>query len=259
MCVSLLALVIALGGAGYAANGGSFILGARNSATARTSLTAGVNDSSLLLRNPSTGASSTALDLRVAEGKPPMKVNSATKVAKLNADRLDGFNSTAFARIGTNALWQYIGDSGEPGFENGWRNYDGAVNHVEAMWQHVAYRMDRFGRVELRGLIAGGTVGQVMFRLQQDYCPRHYHLFPVLSNNAIARVNVSWYSINGDCLIYAETGSNAWIGLDGIAWETWRLEGRVAAQLSDADRSLPSSAGAGQITSLPYLQRHRGR
>jgi hypothetical protein len=98
MIVSLLALFIALGTAGYAANGGNFLLGLFNSATQRTALTANFNGNAVELTNTSTGASATALKLTVAAGHPPMKVNTVTKVTNLNADYLDGIDSSGMTR-----------------------------------------------------------------------------------------------------------------------------------------------------------------
>ena len=64
-----------------------------------TKLTGSVAGSSLQIFNNSTDAAATALELRVASGKPPLKVNSTTKVANLNADRLDDMDSTELAPI----------------------------------------------------------------------------------------------------------------------------------------------------------------
>jgi hypothetical protein len=50
------------------------------------------------LTNKSTGSAATALGLTVGSGRPPMTVNSETKVANLNADRIDGFDSSALQR-----------------------------------------------------------------------------------------------------------------------------------------------------------------
>lgn len=77
-------LVIASSGA-YAATGGNFILGRSNSANATTTLT---------------NSAGTALALNAKSGTPALKVNSGTKVANLNGDKLDGLDSTAFARAG---------------------------------------------------------------------------------------------------------------------------------------------------------------
>jgi hypothetical protein len=98
--VGYIALFVALGGTTYAATGGNFILGQANSASSTTSLTrTGANTGKgLQVTNTSTGAGATALGLNVASGHSPFTVNSGTKVANLNADRLDGFDSTGFIR-----------------------------------------------------------------------------------------------------------------------------------------------------------------
>jgi len=68
----------------FAANGDPFILGTSNSAT---------NASKLV-----TSGADPALSLVVDSGVAPLAVNSAVKVARLNADRLDGLDATAFLR-----------------------------------------------------------------------------------------------------------------------------------------------------------------
>jgi hypothetical protein len=98
--VAYLALFVALGGTTYAATGGNFILGQSNSASSTTSLTrTGANAAKgLQVTNTGTGAGATALGLSVASGHAPFTVNSGTKVANLNADKLDGLDSTGFIR-----------------------------------------------------------------------------------------------------------------------------------------------------------------
>jgi hypothetical protein len=101
--VSLIALFVALGGTTYAATGGNFILGKPNTASSQTSLTASPSfaGKALQLTNTNTGAGATALGLNVASGHAPFTVNSGTKVDKLNADKLDGIDSSGF--LGVNA------------------------------------------------------------------------------------------------------------------------------------------------------------
>lgn len=70
------------GGIAYAANGGYLVLGASNTETRVTTLT---------------NSYGTALALRSKTTTAPFTVNSAVKVPYLNADRLDGIDSTAFA------------------------------------------------------------------------------------------------------------------------------------------------------------------
>ncbi len=98
--VTILAFIV-LGGMSYAATGGNFILGKSNSASSTTSLTAPVAGKGLQVTNTSTGAGATALGLNVASGKAPFTVNSGTKVANLNADKLDGIDSSGFLSSGS--------------------------------------------------------------------------------------------------------------------------------------------------------------
>ena len=62
-------------------------------------LVGSTNNPMLRIDNNNAGANATALDLRVEPGKPPMKVNSAARVARLNADRLDGHDAPLLVRV----------------------------------------------------------------------------------------------------------------------------------------------------------------
>src|SRR5918995_2535680 len=84
---------VAVAGSGV---GGVFNLGQTNTVNAITKLVGSVTGASLVIDNNSTGTAATALNLQVEPGKTPMKVNSQAKVANLNADRLDGKDSSAF-------------------------------------------------------------------------------------------------------------------------------------------------------------------
>src|SRR5215218_1684313 len=75
----------ALAGSGI---GGVFNLGVTNTVNAITKLTGTVAGPSLQIINNSTNAAATALNLQVATGKPPLKVNSTTKV-DLKSTRLN--------------------------------------------------------------------------------------------------------------------------------------------------------------------------
>jgi len=78
----VLALLFGVASMAFSATGKPFILGKNNSAT----------ETSKLMKN---GAGA-ALSLLVGENQPPLKVNSDAKVANLNADLLDGQDSSAF-------------------------------------------------------------------------------------------------------------------------------------------------------------------
>src|SRR5215217_8071299 len=100
----VIGLVVGVTSVAFGANGGNFILGSlNNTATAITKLTGTVGGGpALQVSNPSTVTGSTALDLQVATGKAPMKVNSSTKVTNLNADKVDGKDAPLWAVINAN-------------------------------------------------------------------------------------------------------------------------------------------------------------
>jgi hypothetical protein len=79
--------------------GSVFKLGVTNTVNAISKLTGSVAGSSLQIINSSTATGATALELQVTPGKPPLKINRTTKVANLNADLLDGSDSTQLAPV----------------------------------------------------------------------------------------------------------------------------------------------------------------
>lgn len=76
-----------------AAPGDPFKLGKINTLNRLSTLVGSTANAMLKVDNNGTG---TALDLQVQPGKAPMKVNSDTQVANLNADRLDGNTAENF-------------------------------------------------------------------------------------------------------------------------------------------------------------------
>jgi hypothetical protein len=93
--MATVAVFIALAGTTYAATGGNFILGSPNSATSTTALSSGTTGPALRVTSTNTAAGSSALNLNVPTGRPPLTVNSGIKVANLNADKLDGLDSAS--------------------------------------------------------------------------------------------------------------------------------------------------------------------
>jgi hypothetical protein len=71
-----------VGGAAYAVNGGYLKIGTANTGTLPTTLT---NNSGI------------PLSLNAKGGQPPLKVNSKTRVANLNADKVDGIEGISLA------------------------------------------------------------------------------------------------------------------------------------------------------------------
>ncbi len=133
LVISVIALFVSLGGAGYAATGGNFILGQSNSASNTTSLAAPVANEGLKVRNVSTTDGATALGLEVRAGHAPMTVNSGTKVVNLNADRVDGIDSGAFLQKGVAQSANVSGAGGVVDVNN-----TGATNGVQATTASVS-------------------------------------------------------------------------------------------------------------------------
>lgn len=102
----MLALLFGVASAALAGTGvgGVFNLGVKNTVNAVTQLvsTSGAGPAGPMLRidNNSSATGATGLEILTEAGKPPMKVNSATKVASLNADKLDNLDSTRFVQGG---------------------------------------------------------------------------------------------------------------------------------------------------------------
>jgi hypothetical protein len=90
----MLAVVLGVGTAALAAvPGDPFKLGRTNTIDKLTTLNGSISGALLRINNNGSGP---ALDLLVEEGEAPMTVDSTIKVNDLNADRVDGKNSTAF-------------------------------------------------------------------------------------------------------------------------------------------------------------------
>lgn len=99
----MLALVFGVATTALGANGNPFLLGKGNLATALTKLTGNVNGSAMQVVNSNAGADDTALSLNVQTGEAPMRVNSDTRVANLNAASAGRADSAARADTATDA------------------------------------------------------------------------------------------------------------------------------------------------------------
>src|SRR5438128_1596778 len=91
--ISILALLISLGGAGYSATGGNFILGKSNSANTQTRLASPLAGPAFRVDNTSAASGATGMTIITNAARPPLTVNSSVKVANFNADKLDGIDS----------------------------------------------------------------------------------------------------------------------------------------------------------------------
>ena len=96
---STLVLVVASAIAGTGV-GAVFNLGETNSVDATSMLQGSTAGPMLQITNASADTGATALGLNVTPGKPPFTVNSDAKVTGLNADALDGLDSSDFVQGG---------------------------------------------------------------------------------------------------------------------------------------------------------------
>lgn len=103
----ILALAVGMASTALAGTGAGsrFDLGKTNAVNTVTKLVGSVAGPSLQVDNNSGGSGATALDLRVEPGKAPLKVDSDVKVANLNADRVDGKDSSQFVQDGAPAVF----------------------------------------------------------------------------------------------------------------------------------------------------------
>lgn len=97
---SVVSLATLMGATAFAGTGvgGLFNLGQNNTVNGTTKLTGATAAGQLDVVNNSTGTGATGIGISVKSGKAPLAVNSSTKVSNLNADLLDGSDSTAFQK-----------------------------------------------------------------------------------------------------------------------------------------------------------------
>jgi hypothetical protein len=146
--------------------------------------------------------------------------------------------TVAVSAAGTNTLaavtmdsWHTIGGGGEPAFTNGWVNYS-------ASEPDAGFRKYPDGRVRLKGIVKNGTVGAntPFFTLPAGYRPptgaRRYVVHS-LTNYAEVEINTS-----GN--VYATTGSNGFIDLSPIEFDTETVSAYVSGTI-----------GPSKVTTLP--------
>jgi len=111
--------VTLIASAAFAGNGigGVFNLGTTNTVNAPTQLRGSVNTGQLQVVNTNGGSGATGIGISTAKGHAPLAVSSNTKVKNLNADLLDGWDSSSLQRkvsghCGSNTAISGISGSG---------------------------------------------------------------------------------------------------------------------------------------------------
>jgi hypothetical protein len=102
-----------------------------------------------------------------------------------------------------------VGTTAAAAFANSWVNYGGG-------FAPAAYWKDPLGFVHLRGLIKDGTVGSAAFQLPPGLRPSVVVLAPVISADALGRIEVR---TNGD-VVPMSPSVNTWVSLDTINFKT---------------------------------------
>lgn len=59
--------------------------------------------------------------------------------------------------------WHYVGEAGEPAFQNSWAN--------DSTFPMMAFRLREAGIVDIQGVVIGGSSGTTIFTLPAGYRP----------------------------------------------------------------------------------------
>jgi hypothetical protein len=111
MVVATFAVFLNLAGVGYAATGGKFILGKANTADAPSTLSGSGTGPALGVTSTKSGQPAAAFT--VTGTGAPFTVSSSGKVAGLNADQLDGLDSSQLVN-GAGSLFTRVADLPNP-------------------------------------------------------------------------------------------------------------------------------------------------
>ena len=108
---------------------------------------------------------------------------------------------------------RYIGADDNPAFENSWANYGNG-------YQNASFHKDKFNRVWLDGVIAGGTVDNSApfspaFHLPEGYRPQYEKLYDQVDGT---RAPSAVIHVDTDGGVSINKGDNTYISLDGISW-----------------------------------------
>ena len=105
---------------------------------------------------------------------------------------------------------RFIGEKGNPDFQNGW------VNHSTA-YKHASFVKTNDGIVYLSGVIKGGAtnINKTIFVLPIGYRPSKTNIFATLSNEKICRIDIH---PNG-AVVVKKGVSKKWLTLCGISFK----------------------------------------
>jgi hypothetical protein len=203
--MSTLALFLALGGTAYAAGIGS----------------ADVADNSLKSIDLKDGKGVAGVDV-VNDSLTGADIRESKLGKVANANKLDGLDSSAFARIGTGPWHAATVNDGAGGTACSWTN-------AFAGYSEAGYLRDRAGVIHLRGIVkatdgtgsacSANDVDETIFTLPAGFRPDATTIFPIVAANKAARVDVA---ANGTVQIEPNfptwSDAKSWVSLDGLSF-----------------------------------------
>ena len=95
-----------------------------------------------------------------------------------------------------------------PTLINGWTDFGG-------VYETIGYMKDEFGFVHIRGMVKGGSVGEILFTLPEGYRPLKHQYHPCFSLDVLRTLTIRG---NGAVFIPA-AASNVWVALNGISFK----------------------------------------
>jgi len=149
----------------------------------------------------------------------PSSPTSGMRFYRTDRHALYQYVAGAWVEATADTGWHYVGGSGEPAFLNSWVNYDATA------WGGCAFR--RIGDVVyLAGLVKNGNTSLAIFNLPAGYRPDNLngtgnaHIFPVITNSAMGRVDVRSTGDANAGNVVANGVNNAWVSLNSIRFPT---------------------------------------
>lgn len=95
-------------------------------------------------------------------------------------------------------------------FEDGWGQFG------EASYSQAAFRVEPAGKVQLRGIVAGGEgPGSVIFTLPPNLAPSHHQVYLASEFAGPARVDVR---STGEVVFQGASNPSSYLGLDPICF-----------------------------------------
>lgn len=223
------AVAVALLSSSTAAGASYLVLSSSNTATRTTTLKSSTNAAVLQISNTNTsgGTAAKGIGISVPSGRAPLTVNAgAGKATNLNADKLDGIDSSGFVR-GPAQAWRELGATGNPALVCLADNAPAACefHYFGFGFNTPAFYKDPFGVVHLKGIVqAIGTFATPacqkfsMFTLPSGYRPTAITVAPSIAGdpNVPARIDILTDGRVTVCLPNPTPGM--WFLLDGISF-----------------------------------------